>query len=295
MSFRIVILNGISRGERFEIERSAITIGKNATCDIVLPEPGISDTHAILTPKTEDLLISTTDPQQHLIVNKTVCHETLLKHGDVIEIGTTRLFVQHHRDQAWETLTGYRKWRKWLTLILPLLLTSLIGLSLYHFRNTAPPPIEADKLPNAYRPQNVPDPSFNDWVVTNIPQIQIHSTVVLSSAPPDIVDARELFIQIRTNSTQQEIDIALKELDFATTFLETEKANSAPVFIPDTQASQALLQQAESSLSLDGLTRAMSTEATNTFSISTDSTSTNPDPGDGIFQATPIQTDRLTN
>ncbi len=286
MSFRIVILNGVTRGERFEIDRSAITVGKGASCDIVLPESGISDIHAMIKPQSDELHISVMGPQYRLTVNKTETQEALLHHGDVVEIGTTRLFIQHHRSQTWETMTGYRKWRKWSAIILPVLLLSGIALTLNRCRST-PTPAPAPET-NSSSPHTlvVSDPNNNDWIVTNIPQIQINPAIVLSSAPPDIVDATELFLQERTNNIQQEIDIALKELAFATEFLDQVKnTNPAPPFIPDTQASQSLLQLAEAALSIDNLTNSSAAETM----------ITNPAPTEVITEPATNQIERLTN
>lgn len=60
-------------------------------------------------------------------------------------------------------------------------------------------------------------------MITNVPQIVIHASIVLTSSPPEIVEAENVLVLSRTNNIQQEIEAALKEIEFATAFLNERR------------------------------------------------------------------------
>ncbi len=248
MAYRIIILNGEKRGERLDIETSPLTIGRNISCDIQLPDPEIGEIHARISPTPHSLQISVLDKAHHLMVNKVMVDEASLKHGDMIEVGHTRLFVQsQHSPRAWESLTGFRERKKWITLGLPIGLVTFTALVLHQCRreNTPVPP-----PPTISRTQFIPDTNNTDWMVTNVAQIQIHSSIILTSTPPEIVEAKELFIQTRTNNCKEEIDAALAEIEFASNFLtEAHKHDTESQTTPDSALPNTIIQQAEESLS----------------------------------------------
>ena len=250
MSYRIVILNGEKRGERLEIGRPPLTIGRAPSCDIQLPDPDIGEIHAQLSSVDDELQISAFGSTNLIRVNKSSVHESGLKHGDVIEIGATRLFIQSQRSSgSWERFAGLRKWRNWLTIGFPLLLLISVALTLSRCRHESGIKPVASPAPRRSYTRTSIDTNNTDWMVTNVSRIVIHPTVILTTNPPEIVEARELFIQFRTNTTEQEIETARREIDFATEFLaEARKAKIEA--IPDSPVPATLLEEAEKSLAL---------------------------------------------
>lgn len=228
MSYRIVILNGDKRGERLDIGRSPLTIGRGAACDIQLPDPLIGEIHAKITPQPAGLHICVSAETHRLTVNHADVQESSLKHGDMVEIGTTRLFVQSQRSPGtWESLSEFRKWRKGITIGLPVLLLIVIALT-YHRSNPKPAqhPVSEAAL---HRPHTsaMTDTNNTDWMVTNVPQILINSSIILTPYPPEIIEAREAFRLVRTNNIQQETAAALEDLEFATSFLAEARQHSS--------------------------------------------------------------------
>ncbi|MEI6167052.1 MAG: FHA domain-containing protein [bacterium] len=282
MSYRIVILNGEKRGDRLEIGRVPLTIGKGASCDIQLPDPQAGEIHARITSRPTGLQITAAGALPPLLVNKTSVHESELKHGDVIEIGSTRLFVQSQRGaETWDPFARLRQWRKWITIGLPVLLITSIALTLNQCRHQS----EALPAPNpAPRRTHTPaatDTNNTDWTVTNVARIVINPAVSLTSTPPEIAEARELFIETRTNNIDQEIEAARQILDFATEYLaEARKLNAQTQAIPETPLPAILLEEAKVSMGL--------------IPPPTDpSLSTNAPSNTASNDATPIQADSL--
>jgi hypothetical protein len=88
-------------------------------------------------------------------------------------------------------------------------------------------------------------------MVTNVAGIVINPTVFLTSSPPEIAEARELFIETRTNNIDQEIEAARQILDFATEYLaEARKQNAQAEAIPDSPLPATLLEEANVSMGL---------------------------------------------
>lgn len=251
MSYRIVILNGEKRGERLDIGRAPLTLGRGTSCDIQLPDSNIGEIHAQITPKSDELFINVMGENNRLLVNKADVQAASLKHGDVIEIGATRLFIQSQNTSGtWEGLIRFRRWRKWISIGLPILLLTGIALTLNQCRHETTPPVP-EAVPRASYTPPVADSNNTDWMVTNIPRIKIRSSVVMSPAPPEVVESELMFLQSRTNNIQQEIDISLQEIEFATKFLEeARKQGAEKPAIPDVTPPDDIIQQAEASLSL---------------------------------------------
>ncbi len=250
MSYRIVILNGDKRGQRLDIGRAPLSIGTAAFCDIQLADPLIGEVHATLSPLAGGLQIVSGGEAYRLLINKHDVQSASLKNGDVIEIGTTRLFVQaqSHRGK-WGRTTRLHKWKKWLTVGLPILILVGIALSLRQCRSESSPLPGTIPLPRSNYNSSSNDAHNTDWTVTNIPHIIIDSQIVMSAIPPEVAEALELFAQSRSNNIQEEVEAALKELEFASNFLAEARAQDAlPHALPDPASAAPLLQQAAESL-----------------------------------------------
>lgn len=224
MSYQIVILNGERRGERMAIGHSVLTVGADPGCSLHLPDPDLCGIHAEITLQQADIQIRACTSTHPLRVNKTMVQASSLKHGDVIELGTTRLFIQAQSAPGkWEKLSTLRQGLKTtLSAGLPILLLIGIILGVYRCRTGTPPPPDASLNIRPYSPPPA-DTNNTDWMVTNVPPIEIHASIVLTATPPDIIEARETFNQTRTNTIHEEIQAALKELESATEFINAAR------------------------------------------------------------------------
>ena len=223
MSYRIVILNGERRGERLALDTASLALGQGPACDLRIPDPGVALIHAEILLSGEALSIRTCAPPLSLHVNKIEVHEAALKHGDVIEIGSTRLFIQEYTGSAtWKAITNTRKWS---TLGLPIVLT-LIVAGLIHIRRASTP--EPASPPARQHPLRPLSSTTNTWpddsLVTNYPRIQIDPSVVITSKPPELMEAKALMDLLKTNSVDQDLGVVKMELDHGARFLEACEA-----------------------------------------------------------------------
>lgn len=223
MSYQIVILNGERRGERMAIGHAAVTLGGDPTCSLQLPDRGLCGIHAEITRQKAGLQIRACTSTHPLWVNKTMVQESSLKHGDVVELGATRLFIQAQSSTGkWEKLSTLRQGlKKTLSVGLSSLLLAGIILTIYRCQPEHPPP-DPGQDTRRYTPPAA-DTNNTDWMVTNVPPIEIHNSIILTAAPPDVIEAGKAFSLNRTNNIHAEIEAALKELESATEFINAAR------------------------------------------------------------------------
>lgn len=96
MIYRIIILSGASKGERITIEKRAMYIGRDKTCDIIFPDDEeIAHKHATIehVADNNELIIRDMGSMNKVLVNNHEVREAKLKHGDLVEIGRSRFLV----------------------------------------------------------------------------------------------------------------------------------------------------------------------------------------------------------
>jgi hypothetical protein len=217
MPYRILILNGEQRGEKLEITSTPLVIGTDA-------ELSLRDGVLFIKSLGEPFLVR---------VNETALPESHLKHGDVIQIGTTRFFIQEFSGTGlWDTFSRRRKKRVWLMIGLILLLVSGSALLITRSQHDAPV-----TLPRP-TPEPVPFPvaapsSPDDSIVTNVPRIQIDPSVTLTTKPPELVEATMVLNNLKTNRITETLETARLELEMGTRFL-LEKQETLVAPAPET-------------------------------------------------------------
>ncbi len=92
--YRLIILNGPSKGERITVDPESMIIGKDDGCDLILPDTELASRHARLEQRGDELFVHDLDTMNKVILNKHEVQEARLKHGDIIELGRTRLLIQ---------------------------------------------------------------------------------------------------------------------------------------------------------------------------------------------------------
>lgn len=247
MSYQIVILNGERHGERIAVGQTALTIGRSNSCDLPLPDPLANDVHAMIVPAANGLAITAQGESTRVVLNNAIVTQSSLKHGDIVEIGSTRLFIQTQGPSAtWESLAGFHKWRRWITLGVPLLILIATPLALKRGLPTADPTPSPSPAPGRAHVSVASDTNDADWMVTNVPSVTIHASITLTSLPPEIVEAREIVLLTVSNHVQQEIELALRDVEFATRFLDEagQQQHNEPVS-PSAATNEAETIQAE--------------------------------------------------
>ncbi|MCX7818472.1 MAG: FHA domain-containing protein [Kiritimatiellae bacterium] len=94
MIFRLVILNGPRQGERITVPLEPLLVGRAPECSLRLDDPEVAERHAVIEHFQGGLLIHDLGSMNRILVNKRETARSILKHGDEIELGRTRLLVQ---------------------------------------------------------------------------------------------------------------------------------------------------------------------------------------------------------
>jgi hypothetical protein len=245
MPYRIIILNGEQRGERVEVSESPLVIGKGSTCPLRVNDPHCGEAHAELSRKGVDLFIKSLGEPLIIQVNERVLHESPLKNGDVVQIGTTRFFIQEFSEPGlWETFSRLRNKRIWLTVGIPLLLVSAMTL-LTRFRHEKP--TAAPSPAPIIAPSPVTSSAgADDSAVTNVLRIRIDPSVSLTTKPPELADAALVLDSLKTNTITETLDAARAELELGTQFLFEKSAMESSSTNRREEATTALTRAEES-------------------------------------------------
>jgi pSer/pThr/pTyr-binding forkhead associated (FHA) protein len=83
----LVIIKGPNIGDKFLINKSKFTIGRNPESDIFLDDITVSRKHAILKKSGEDFIIKDSGSLNGSYVNGEIVDNVALKYGDKIQIG----------------------------------------------------------------------------------------------------------------------------------------------------------------------------------------------------------------
>jgi pSer/pThr/pTyr-binding forkhead associated (FHA) protein len=94
MIYRLIILTGPLSGQRITLATEPMTVGRDESCEICIPDEEAARRHAVIEHKTEGLFIRDLGSMNKILVNKLEIHDAKLRHGDTIEIGRTRFLVQ---------------------------------------------------------------------------------------------------------------------------------------------------------------------------------------------------------
>ncbi len=99
-----IIINQKSGFKRSEsIERGELTVGRAMVNDIILPEATVSRNHAVFIVEGETLVLRDLDSLHGTFCNhEKVTKDTILTHGDIIDIGNTRLTVEKEQSRKTE-------------------------------------------------------------------------------------------------------------------------------------------------------------------------------------------------
>jgi len=247
MAYRVIILNGDQRGERRDVDKIPLLIGRDASSGLNLNDPDVAVHHAEIRTRDGALVVHSLDATNAVLINGTAMRESILQHGDVMQIGTTRFFIQALGNaSAWDNLAGLGVYRRWATIGIPVVLMLAMVIGLNRCRRV---PGSIPPKPAGVAPASTDEPNPDDCLVTNIPRIRIHDSVTLTSRPPEVIEAVELMVLLRTNSPDTGNDTAQMELEQATRFLKANENRKADfVSVTNQESGVADLIKAQSFL-----------------------------------------------
>lgn len=101
-------LAGPLSGKIYRIATPDILVGRDPSCDIVVPDLALAPQHIQLTWNDWHWHIKKLSAQSHFTVNNHEGHQGTIKHGDVIHLGNTISFVLHlEADRTTRPLGGW--------------------------------------------------------------------------------------------------------------------------------------------------------------------------------------------
>jgi pSer/pThr/pTyr-binding forkhead associated (FHA) protein len=102
---RLCVLSGPDTGKSLDIPAppARVLVGKDPSCQLVLPDPDVTAEHAELVRDLDGVVIRNLDSKHALEINTQVVEQRRLRDGDEIRIGSTRLLFE---DPAEEPIDG---------------------------------------------------------------------------------------------------------------------------------------------------------------------------------------------
>ena len=87
---QLLVLTGSSAGQRHELHRFPVTVGRSTACSVALGDPGVFDTHFEIQFSPEGFTLRAS-PHAVVAVNETRTDSTLLRNGDIISAGYPKI------------------------------------------------------------------------------------------------------------------------------------------------------------------------------------------------------------
>jgi hypothetical protein len=97
-------LVSLVNGREYAVGPTGIVLGRDASCDVVVPEPDVSRRHAEIVPAQAGYVLTDLSTNGVLVNGNRVKYSVLLKRGDVIRLGSEEL--RFHAEAASPETTG---------------------------------------------------------------------------------------------------------------------------------------------------------------------------------------------
>jgi pSer/pThr/pTyr-binding forkhead associated (FHA) protein len=92
----LVVIKGPNIGDKFFINKSKLTVGRNPKSDVFLDDITVSRKHAVLKKTGQDFKLIDSGSLNGSYLNGKIVDESLLKSGDKIQIGKYIFLFFHH-------------------------------------------------------------------------------------------------------------------------------------------------------------------------------------------------------
>ena len=90
----IAVLYSFQTQQHYRLRDDRTIVGRETSCDVVIPDPSVSRRHAEILHNETGWLIRDTGSTNGLIVNGTATNQSRIYDGDIIDLGTTQLEFQ---------------------------------------------------------------------------------------------------------------------------------------------------------------------------------------------------------
>ncbi len=108
---QLQILSGKKAGTPWGARRFPVRIGRSASADLQLEDDGVWDQHLQINFNPSDGFVLSAESEALTRVNGQPVQQTVLRNGDAIEIGATKL--QFWLSQTRQTGLRFREWLTW--------------------------------------------------------------------------------------------------------------------------------------------------------------------------------------
>ena len=160
MMFKLIILSGSRKGQRVALENAAVTLGRDETCSIALEDAEVAGQHAVVEPEGAGFGIRDLGSSGGTRVNEEMVQKAKLKHGDVIQIGQSRFFVEAVRSSSGDGAAGLQILNRVLIVVAfvgaPIAFLGLVAYLEWAYLGIGEsvPPADSCKPPNTTLPTN---------------------------------------------------------------------------------------------------------------------------------------------
>lgn len=111
---QLKVLSGKQAGTEFVARRFPVRIGRAAASDLRVEEAGVWDRHIEISLSAEDGFVAVAQPNALVNVNGNRTERTVLRNGDLIELGLAR--IQFWLSPAAQRSLSFREAAVWLSL-----------------------------------------------------------------------------------------------------------------------------------------------------------------------------------
>jgi len=165
MIYRLIVLNGPLKGQRITIDPEPMTLGRDAGCCIVIPDNEVALKHARLEHRGSELFIHDLGSMNKVILNKKEIQDARLKHGDILELGRTRLLIEAvvqaevQAEPGKVELDFRRKRRRPALAVAAVLLIAIASYAIYNTSRENEPDVEVVKTDIMFEVEPIIDPA----------------------------------------------------------------------------------------------------------------------------------------
>lgn len=111
---QLKILSGKKAGTETVARHFPFSVGRAASCDLAIEEPGIWDNHFQIDLDSSDNFVLAANPNTSVIVDGKNLQQTPLRNGETIEVGATKILFG--LSPTGQKSLALREWLTWLAL-----------------------------------------------------------------------------------------------------------------------------------------------------------------------------------
>ncbi|NIA14497.1 MAG: FHA domain-containing protein [Nitrospiraceae bacterium] len=113
MTYQLVAISGRHKGSSWSLHKAGLTLGRDAACDIVLPDPIVSRRHCRLVPEGDGIRLEDLQSRNPAFLNGVPTERAELRPGDELALGSWRFILTCVTGQAPRLTAGHGLTQTW--------------------------------------------------------------------------------------------------------------------------------------------------------------------------------------